>query len=132
MTNKYCAKKGARALMYALMLGAAAVCALPENSRAMLVPAQAAAPTDGQGYDRAADMKTIQTALESKMIRGRLKSLGLSDKEAESRLNRLSDKEVHQLAKDINTLSPGGDVGVGGFLVLAILILLVIFLVQRI
>jgi len=120
-------KSGARALLYALIISTTMASTLSVNGWAMLAPAQGAA--DVQAYDRAADMKTVQTALESKILRGRLQALGMSDKDIESRLNRLSDRQIHQLAKDINTLSPGGDVG--GLLVLVVLVLLIIFLAHR-
>jgi len=106
------------------------VCTLSPNLWAMLAPAQAASATDGQTYDRAADMKTVQTALESKIVRERLKDLGLSDKEIDSRLSRLSDQQIHQLAKDIHTLSPGGDVV--GILVVVLLVLLIVYLIHLI
>jgi hypothetical protein len=104
------------------------VLAKPSTGWAMLAPAQAASATGAA--DRAADMKSVQTALESKVVRERLKALGLTDKEIASRLGQLSDAQVHKLAKDIDTLSAGGDLG--GILVLVILILLIVYLVHRI
>ena len=113
MTRKTRARRGAREIIYALIASTAMLCTLPPHGWAMLAPVQGAvAATEGQPYNRASDMKTVQTALESKIVRGRLNALGLSEKEIESRLSRLSDSQVHQLAKDINTLSPGGDVSV--------------------
>ena len=122
-------KSGARALIYSLIASTTMLCTLSPNGWAMLAPAQGAAATGGQAYDRAGDMKTVQTALESKIVRERLKALGMTDKEIESRLTRLSDQQVHQLAKDIDTLSPGGFVT--ELLVIVILVLVIVFLVHH-
>ena len=121
--------RGARGLIYALIASTTMVCSLSPSGYAMLAPAQSAAAADPRAEDRAADMKTVQTALESKMVRERLRALGLDDKEIESRLSRLSDQQVHRLAKDIDTLSPGGIVG--EVLVLVVLVLLIVFLFHR-
>ncbi|MCX5786946.1 MAG: PA2779 family protein [Elusimicrobia bacterium] len=121
-------KSGARALIYSLIASTTMLCTVSGNGWAMLAPAQGAA-TMGEAYGRAADMKTVQTALESKVVRERLKALGLTDKEIESRLTRLSDQQVHQLAKDVNTLSSGGFVE--ELLVIVILVLVIVFLVHH-
>ncbi len=119
-------KNATTTLIFTLILSTTMIFSLPSNGRAMLAPARSASSTDG----RSADMKTVQTALESKVVRERLKALGLSDKEIESRLGQLSDQQVHKLAKDIDSLSAGGDLG--GILVLVILVLLIIFLIHKI
>ncbi len=116
-----CAKK----LLCSLLAGGALICMLSDKGWSMLVPVQEAASV-GQASDRSADIKTVQSALESKMVRARLKNLGMTDKESESRLNRLSDQQVHQLAKNINTLSPGGDIGL--VLAFAIILVVIVFL----
>jgi len=121
-------KSGARALIYSLIASTTMLCTVSGNGWAMLAPAQSAATTGGQAYDRAADMKTVQTTLESKVVRERLKALGLTDKEIESRLTRLSDQQVHQLAKDVNTLGPGG--GIVGILIVVMLVLAVVYLIH--
>lgn len=115
-----------------LILAAAAAGLAPARGWAMLAPPRAEAPA----YDRAADAKIIRTALESKLIRGRLAAVGLTEKEIDSRLERLSDKEVHQLAKDIETLSPGGrdifggdTVTVSRVLIIVLIVLLIVLII---
>ena len=115
--------RAARPLIYALIVATTMICA-PSSGRAMLAPAQDA--TEG----RSADMKTVQTALESKVVRERLKALGLSDKEIESRLGKLSDRQLHKFAKDVDTLSAGGFIE--ALLVCVVLVLLIVFLIHRI
>jgi hypothetical protein len=75
-------------------------------------------------------MKTVQTTLESRIVRERLKSFGMTDKEIDARVSRLSDQQVHQLARDVKTLSPGG--GVAGLLELVILVLLIVILLRAV
>lgn len=118
-------KTSFKTLCFALIVSVTAVCAAPSTGWAMLAPAQGPVATD-----RAADMKTVQTALESKIVRGRLKALGLNEAETNSRLSKLSDQQVHRLAKDIDTLSPGGDLG--GILIIVLLVVLIVYLIHRI
>ena len=121
---------GVRGLVYTLILSTTMVCSLKSEGWAMLVPAEIPAATSSSA--RAADMKTIQGALESKILRERLKEYGLTDPEINSRLGKLSDKQVHQFATRIHTLNPGGDFTVIGILIFVVLILFIIYLVKRI
>lgn len=95
----------------------------------MLAPVEGGAPM----AQRAADEKLVQTALESKVVKERLKGFGLSEEQVQSRMQSLSDDEVHQLAVQVEALGPGGDGGVViGLLVAAVLVLLIVFLVKRV
>lgn len=110
--------------------------AAPNPAFAMLAPAQAQAQSSAMNspsYDRAADAHTVQKALENKLVRERLKDLGLNDKEVQARLDHLSDEQLHQLATHIHTLAPAGDdFTVPGILILVLVIVLIIYLVKRI
>jgi Family of unknown function (DUF6627) len=78
-------------------------------------------PSEGIAYSSAvqvSELPRIQKSLEMKMIRERLKELGLSPEEIQGRLNRFSDPQSHQLALKIDDLKAGGDEG------LAIVVLL--------
>jgi hypothetical protein len=128
-----------RGLIYTLVLTTTMVCSLKQDAWAMLVPAATAADASGAARPdgapsatRAADMKIIQGTLESKILRQRLKELGLNDSEVNSRLSKLSDKQVHQLATRIHTLNPGGDFTLIGILILVVLVLFIIYLVKRV
>lgn len=119
----------ARGLACLLAVTTTLVCARSQDGWAMLVPVEGAAPVT----QRAADVKLVQTALESKAVKERLKGFGLSDAEVQSRMQSLSDEEVHQLAVQIEALGPGGDGGVVvALLVVAVLVLLIVFLVKRV
>ncbi len=79
--------------------------------------------------DRAADLATLQKALEHKMVKERLANLGLTPDEVQTRLDRLSDQQLHNAARQLDNLKVGGDGGIGiviGLLIIAILVVLLI------
>lgn len=119
-----------RSLIGTLILTTTAIFTAPPSGWANLAPSGISAESRSPGVSRAADMKTIQTALESKLLRGRLKAMGLGEKEVDSRLQKLSDQEIHQLASQIDAVRPGGLVV--ELLVLVVLVLLVVFLLKRV
>jgi hypothetical protein len=66
-----------------------------------------------------------------KMVGQRLKELGFTPDEIQSRLNQLSDPQVHQLAMQIDNLNVGGNDALGilvALLVIAILVVILIWL----
>lgn len=130
MTGKTDLSVGTRGLLAVLILSTTLTCTFSGSGWAMLVPAQSAPAADGQVYDRASDARTVQTALESKIVRERLKALGMNEKEIDSKIAKLSDRQMHQLAKDVKTLGPGG--GVIGLLEFVVLILLIIILLRAV
>jgi hypothetical protein len=71
-------------------------------------------PSEGiaiSSADRISELQKIQKFLEMKMIRERLKKLGLSPAEIQGRLNRFSDAQIHQLALKVDDLKVGADEG---------------------
>jgi len=62
-------------------------------------------------FDRSADLGKIQKILETKMIRQRLNKFGFSQDEIQSRLDQLSDQQIHRLALHLDELNVGGDSG---------------------
>lgn len=96
------------------------------------IPAESMAYMAGSGNlagasTRAADMDKIQRVLESKLVAQKLQQAGLSMPEVKSRMEKLSDQELHSFAKQVDTLYPGGDLGVI-IAILVIAILVVVFL----
>lgn len=82
------------------------------------MPVGSPAVLDNDGSDFA----TVQRILESKMVSGKLKELGLSQGDIERRLKSLSDGEIHQFAADIDSLYAGGDAG-GVMIVIAVVMM---------
>jgi len=76
--------------------------------------------------DRKADLEKIGQVLEMKMVGERLRQLGLTQAEVQTRLNSVSDRQLHELALQIDDLRVGGDGGAG--LAIAVLLILVVFL----
>lgn len=123
-----------RFLAQTLIFATTLAMAQPPEGWAMLAPAEVSNAGNETGAMRTADLKTVQSALESKMVRQRLGELKLSPEQINSRLAQISDAQVHQLASQIRAVSPGGDGGLGiviGVLVVAILVVLFIFILKR-
>lgn len=84
--------------------------------------------------ERSADLKKVQKFLEMKMVRERLKELGLTREEIQLRMDQISDPQLHQLALKLDDLTVAGDGGLGiivGLLVIAILVVILVFLLQH-
>jgi hypothetical protein len=76
------------------------------------------------------DMAMVQKVLEQKLVRERLKALGYGDQEINSRLDQLSDDELHQFATQLDSLTPGGST-LGWILVLALVIIAVLYFTNK-
>jgi hypothetical protein len=79
--------------------------------------------------DRPSDLQKIQKFLEMKMVGERLKDFGYTPDEIQSRLDQLSDPQVHQLALQIDNLKVGGDDALGILVALLVIAILVVILV---
>ena len=79
---------------------------------------------------RLSELQKIQKSLEMKIIRERLKELGLSPEEIQGRLNRFSDAQIHQLALKVDDLKAGGDEGLAIVVLLLGLAIVVIIILQ--
>ena len=93
-------------------------------------------PSEGIGLlsaERSADLRKVQKFLEMKMVRERLKDLGYTPEEIQSRLGQLDGQQIHQLALRVDELAVAGDSGLGiiiGLLVIAILVVILVYLLQ--
>ena len=97
------------------------IASIPQNSWAYLVDSQTL------NHSREADMNKIQRVLESKMVSQRLSELGLSMDEINSKLQQLSDADIHQFASQLESLMPGGILEfIIGVLVIVILVLVIL------
>jgi len=105
----------------------------PEDVRAMVAPPLQATTNSIAEPHRTADLQKIQTVLESKIVRQRLEDFGLTPEEINTRLAKLSDDQLHQLATKVDALIPAGD-GLGiviALLVIAILAIILIYLLNH-
>ena len=117
---------GIRSIMFMFIM-ALSVPMLLGTGHAMLAPVDPSAPVMSQ---RADDLRTVQSVLEAKVITQRLQDLGYSSEEIASKLDRLSDSQLHQVASQINSLFPAGFHGAtDDFLHMALTILLIIVVI---
>jgi hypothetical protein len=79
--------------------------------------------------DRSADVQKVQKFLEMKVVRERLREFGYAPDEIQSRLNQLSDPQIHQLALKVDKLKVGGD-ALGVIIFLLVVVILVIIILQ--
>ena len=80
--------------------------------------------------ERTSDLQKVQNFLEMKLVRERLKDLGLSADEIQSRLSQASDSQIHQLALQLDDLKVAGDDFLGIVILLLVIAILVVLLIQ--
>lgn len=127
IAKKWYFKKVAVIVVMALLI----VGSIPAKSMAYVV---AGAQAGASGFDRAADMSDVQRVLESKVITGKLTEAGLSSAEVKTRLDKLTDAELHSFSQQVNNLYPGGDAGLSflaALLIIVIIVLLVLKMADR-
>jgi len=84
--------------------------------------------------DRDADIAKIQKVLELKAVSERLTQLGLAQEEIKTRLDQLSDQQIHQAALQLDDLKVGQGDAFGiiiALLVIAILLVVLLTLTGR-
>jgi len=80
--------------------------------------------------DRTADMGKIRQVIEMKMVGERLGKFGLTQNEIQTRLNSLSDQQLHKLALQLDDIKVGRDSGLGIVIALLVIAILVVILLQ--
>ena len=80
--------------------------------------------------DRSEDLQKVRKFLEMKMAGQRLRELGLAPGEVQSRLDRLNDPQLHQLALRLDDLTVAGDDGLGILIFLLILAIIIVVIIQ--
>lgn len=96
---------------------------LPSQGWAMFIP------SSGSPAVPSVDRALIQKSLESKIVQQRIMEYGMSSDEAMARIDNLSDEQVHQLAKNLESLQAGGD-GVGALIFLVAVAIVVVIVLQ--
>ena len=101
-------------LCHSLLLRWGALSLFVSLMLAPVFPSAAAIPESGQPASaadaRAQDLETVRRVLEVQAVKQRLGSIGLSPEEADRKLNRLSDSQLHRLAGTLDALIPAGSV----------------------
>ncbi|HSA78132.1 MAG TPA: PA2779 family protein [Nitrospirota bacterium] len=125
----------AKPLAIYLAVALLAISSFAGPAEAMFVPSapnQNAAAPPAAPADRAAGLAKLQAALESKLVQQKLMDYGLSPEETMTRVNKLSDEQINQLATHTDSLQAGGDpVDLAiGLVILALLVVLLLYLLQ--
>jgi hypothetical protein len=82
-----------------------------------------------ESQNRTQDLGAIQKALEMRMVSETLEKFGMTKAEAKSRLDGMTDAQIHQLATNLDEVRVGGD-GLGLIVVLLVIAILVVVLLQ--
>jgi hypothetical protein len=106
------------------MLAVAVLLGIAPRAEAGFSPSE---PIRGAEITRSADLGKVQKFLETKMVRERLRDFGFGEEEIQTRINQLTDDQLHQVALQIDELKVGGN-GEGVIIVLLILILIVLII----
>lgn len=103
--------------------------------KAATADSQMISPDKGSPTMREIDELKVRRALENKLVAGKLMSHGLTKEEVSTKLNQMSDEQVHQMAALADKVPAGGDAGLGivvAILVIVALVLLIVFLYKRV
>jgi len=114
-----------RMLTLYLVFAVFIISAIPSPSSAMFITPGGENTVVGS----TGDMEKVQTFLESRLVQQRLIDFGLTAEEVSSRLNQLSQDQLHQIATHIDEIDYGGD-ALGGILSLLVIIILIIVIIK--
>ncbi len=85
--------------------------------------------TEGAKSSREINEKKVRRVLENKIVYEKLKSYDLSKKEIESKIDKMNDEQIHQLAILSDKLTAGGDgLATAAVLVLVVFVIVLLFL----
>ncbi|MBI5235639.1 MAG: PA2779 family protein [Deltaproteobacteria bacterium] len=92
-----------------------------------------AAIGEAVSVDRLSSIDSIRRALETRLVAEKLSEAGLDKAEVQSRIDKLSDEELHQFASMTDGLYPGGSaIGVvAALLIIAIIALIALKMADR-
>jgi hypothetical protein len=99
---------------------------LPVDAGAALVESRLA--TGVAVSERAEQIETIRSVLETELVRQRLADYGLTAEEIGARLPELDDEQLHQLAALSDRLAEGGVLG--AIIVILVVVLLVVLILR--
>jgi hypothetical protein len=81
---------------------------MPMESGAMLAPADEVIVSAGDS-SRTDDLQTVRKVLEHKIVQQRLQDIGLNQDDINTRLDRMSDGQLHAMAMQLNAVIPAGN-----------------------
>jgi hypothetical protein len=106
---------------------------ISKSAQAAIVGSQMILSGDKKVSGRDINEEKVRRTLENKIVIEKLKSYGLSQEEVMVKMHRMSDDQIHQLASLSDRIPAGGNTGlVIGILAVVALVLLIIYLIQRV
>jgi len=103
------------------------IIAIAPKAEAGFAPSEILAP--GQ-TDRTGDLEKIQQVLEGKAVSERLAQLGLTRDEIQSRMSQLSDRQIHQIALQLDDLKVGKSDALGVVVAVLVIAILIVILLK--
>ena len=88
-----------------------------------------ASQTSQGSQNRTEDLGAIQKALEMRMVSETMEKFGMTKAEVKSRLDVMTDAQIHQLATNLDEVRVGGD-GLGVIVVLLVIVILVVVIIE--
>ncbi|MGB7293719.1 MAG: PA2779 family protein [Thermodesulfobacteriota bacterium] len=109
---------------------------ISNSAKASIVDSRMILSKGGTSHARENNEKKVRRLLENKIIAKRLESYGLSDEKVFSKIEAMSDEQVHQLASLSDRMPAGGDAGAAVVIVIvtiavAIILLLVLLTLSK-
>src|SRR5918911_1419123 len=101
---------------------------ISKSAEGALVGSQMILPDGEKLSVREVNVEKIRRALENKVVAEKLKSYGLSKEEVMTKIEKMNNDQVHQLAALSDRIPAGGDAGwVIGILVIVVLVLVILY-----
>ena len=100
---------------------------------AAMVSSQLSSEQASGGDTRSHDMEKVRLALENKIVQEKLRAYGYTPDEIKSKLDGMTEGQIHLLAQASDDVIAGGD-GIGiviGVLVIILLIILILKLLNK-
>ncbi len=79
---------------------------------------------------RVQEVNKIQRALENEVVKEKLQAYGLQADEVKTKLQGMTDEQIHMLAQASDKVLAGGDDGLGLVIAILVIILLVVLVVK--
>jgi hypothetical protein len=79
--------------------------------------------------NRIEDLGAIQKSLEMRMVSETMEKFGMTKGEVKSRLDGMTDAQIHQLATNLDEVRVGGD-GLGVIVLILVIAILVVVLIE--
>jgi Family of unknown function (DUF6627) len=101
---------------------------ISKSAEGAIVNSQILSSGQGSTESREVSLTKIRKMLENKLVAEKLRSHGLSPEKVNSKLDKMGDAEIHQLAALSDKITAGGDGGVAIAVVVLVVFVIVIIL----